>query len=209
MASKQPTGTKADRDLAAVALEKRQRGEKPTREEAAAVRRVERARDEELRAEHYSTIRKKDWRKWSGRQDKILNEQATRYGVPIGGAVIELPAIARWVHDFLAEHTAQLGGGDDQAPANRSSPATERLRAAKALREEFALARDQGLWVRRAEIHGGMARIASIIRRCGDALLRQCDAAAKKILDDAIDDAQRETDRLFATDGPDDDQPGA
>ncbi len=38
-----------DRELAARALEKRKRGEQPTREELAALRRFEKAREEETR----------------------------------------------------------------------------------------------------------------------------------------------------------------
>ena len=63
----------------------------------------------------------------SGRQTKVLNEQADRYGLPLGGPVIDLPKLARALHDFLAanakklntDDTALLGGGN--SPASRAA----------------------------------------------------------------------------------------
>ena len=74
-----------DRELAAEALRRRQAGQRPTRRELAALRRVEKARDDELRWQHYRTIPQKHWREMSGRQAKVINEQAATHGIPFAG----------------------------------------------------------------------------------------------------------------------------
>src|SRR5574340_1554837 len=111
-----PDADDLDKQFAAAALAKRRAGQKPSREEAAALRRVERARDQQLRADHYRSIPKRDWQRWSGRQQKILNEQALRYGVPIGGATIDAAELARWLHEFLAANARKLAAADSDDP---------------------------------------------------------------------------------------------
>ncbi len=206
---------KIDHSLAAAALEKQKRGETPTREERAALRRYEKARDEELRREHYRTIRKKDWREWSGRQVKVLNEQSARYGLPIGGATIDLPAVVEWLHDFLAANARKLAGPDDEDPAlaGKTSPALERYRIAKAKREELAYKRDLGEWIPRKDVHAGLALFIPILRRAGETLQRQYGSGAHNILDEAIVNAIDTLQHHFGPDdGPADgtatDQPG-
>ncbi|MGA2032319.1 MAG: hypothetical protein ABSG68_08700 [Thermoguttaceae bacterium] len=200
----------SDADLARAAIEKRQRGQRPAREELAALRRVQAQREDALRRQHFAAIRKREWREWSGRQDKILNEQATRYGLPIGGATIDLAAVVRWLHDFLARNARRLAGAevdDAECPAN-SSPALERKRLADARRAELRYECEVRSWMPRHEIHAAHAAVASILRRAGESLLREFGAAAQKTLNDALDDCQREIDRRFA-DGPTADAPHA
>jgi hypothetical protein len=150
---------------------------------------------------------RRDWCAWSGRQPKILNEQAVRYGLPIAGPTIDLPSLARWLHDFLAAHAGALARGD---PAHDDAAALAlRERTAKTRRIELALERDLGLWLPREEVHDGLSRISAVLRACGESLQRQCGAAAVKILNDALDDAQRELDRLASADGPTGIEPSA
>jgi hypothetical protein len=191
-----------DATLARAALQKQQRGERPTREERGALRRVQRSRDDELRREHFATVRKGEWQRWSGRQQKVLNEQAARYGIPIGGAEISLPDVARWLHDFLAKNAHKLAAGDadDPAMAGVASPGLERYRLAHAERERLALARELAQTIVRRDLREGHARIASVLRKANEALLRQFGAAAQKLLNDALDDAEREVARLWPAD---------
>jgi hypothetical protein len=204
--------TPADQRLAAAALKKQRAGQKPTREEGAALRRVQRLRDEQLRSEHYRAIRKREWQGWSGRQQKVLNEQAARYGIPIGAATIDLPAVVRWLHEFLAENARRLAAGDDDDPAlaGVSSPGLERYRLARAKREELFLRRDLGAWLPRDQVRAGFAPFAAIIRRCGERLGRKYGREAQQILDEHLDRAAEALNRLFLA-GPvdtgDDDEP--
>lgn len=192
-----------DRELAARALEKRKQGKTPTAQERAALRKLERARDLELREHHYRTLPKKLYCQWSGRQHKVVNEQAARYGLPLAGRTIDLPAVVRALHDFLAENAQRLA--DDDPMAGPTSPAMERWREEKYRLARIERRQRERTLLPRGDIHSGLARVASVIRRAGDALQRQFGDDAAKILTNALDDAQHEIDRLFGD--TDDDHP--
>lgn len=127
------------RSLAASALEKRRKGKTPTARELSALRKIEKDREEKAREHHYRTIPKHRWRAWSGRQNKIIDEQGRRFGFPIAQAVISLPDFVRAFHDFLAVNQFRLAS---DAPI--ADEVDLRLRTAKADREELRLARDRG-----------------------------------------------------------------
>ncbi len=68
----------------------------------------------------------------SGRQTKVINEQAERYGIPFGGATINLPTVVRALHDFLADNAVKLARDDDPLMQGVGSPALERYREERA-----------------------------------------------------------------------------
>ena len=117
-----------ERELVARAMRKRSEGVAPTAKELAAVRRYEKAREEEQRWEHYRTIPKKHWRQMSGRQDRTLNLQAKTYGIPFGGRTIDLPVMVAALHDFLARNARKLAADNvgDPMLQGPSTPAMER-----------------------------------------------------------------------------------
>jgi len=187
------TPLRSDQQLAMSAIDKRNRGEKPNRDEMAALARVKKTAEEKSRLEHFRTIRKKEWRVWSGRQDKILNEQAGRYGMPIGQATIDLPEVVRWLNDFLADRAVVLAAADgDEGP-----DAKERLTSIRCELAQLELERERGQWMPRKEVREALTAAARLIRVAGDALLRQYGPGAKKILDDALDNVQGDVDRRF------------
>jgi len=181
-----------DNRLAAGALAKLDAGERPTREEAAALRRVKKGRDDEQRLAHYRAIPKKLWREWSGRQHKVLGEQAIRYGAPIGSATISLPDFVRWFHDFLSTHARRLNAPDDEDPAiaGATSPAMERKRLIDAKRAELKYQQELGRWIPRTLVHEGMQILAPLICDAGRRLLERFGPEAHAILEEALDDAQ-------------------
>lgn len=182
-----------ERDLARAALQKRQRGETPSREEVRALRRVERARREELAWEIYAAIPKGHWVEMSGRQHRTINEQAARYAIPFGGRTISLPDVVRALHDFLAENAPRLAAGDeDPMLAGSTSPALERFREERAKLARLDRLEREGKLLARDKVHDGLARIATILRGAGDTLQRQFGPDALELLNDALDDAQRE-----------------
>src|SRR5262245_26952468 len=101
-----------NRELLASAAKKRLAGQKLSRDEQRALDRSKREHDEQLRELHYRTLPKKLWAQWSGRQHKTLDEQAKAYGLPIESATIDLPRVAKWLHDLLAEHGRRILAGD-------------------------------------------------------------------------------------------------
>jgi hypothetical protein len=160
--------------------------------ERTALKRHERDKEERLRWQFYRSIPQKHWRAMSGRQAKVINEQAERYGLPLGGPTVNLPALARALHDFLAENALKLAQDDDD-PLLRGggSPALEQYRV-----ERTALAR-----LDRLEREG-------ILRSAGDALGRQHGPAATDLLYEALDDAAREVERSFGAGDDGDDGDG-
>ncbi len=106
-----------DRELAAEALAKRHKGLKPTQAERKSLARVEKAREEEQRWAHYGSIPQKHWREMSGRQRKVIVEQAEKYGIPFGDRVIDLPRVVRAFHDFLAANHVRLADKVDAETA--------------------------------------------------------------------------------------------
>lgn len=64
-------------------------------------------------------VRKGDYERIVGTKQKVLNEQADRYGIPCGGATVDLAAVAGSLHELLAinKHKRLVGlnghDGDD------------------------------------------------------------------------------------------------
>lgn len=179
-----------------------------TQAEREVLKRHEKQKEEQLRWKYYRSIPQKHWRQMSGRQTKVINEQATRYGIPFGGAKIDLTAVVKALHDFLAENALKLARDDDILLQGGSSPALERYREERAELARLDRLERQRQLLPRDEVKQSLGRIAAIIRSAGDAIQRQFGASAVDILYEALADAQREMDRTFGgTPATDDDAP--
>jgi len=208
--SADPGGTdsasQVDSGLVARAYRKVMDREELSRAEREALKRHEKQKEERLRWQYYRSIPQKHWREMSGRQAKVINEQALHYGIPFGGPKIDLPAVVKSLHNFLAENAEKLARDEDILLQGGSSPALERYREERAqLARLDRLERERQL-LPRHEVKEALGRIAAIIRSAGDAIQRQFGAAAVEILYEALDDARREIDRFFreAHSDPDD-----
>lgn len=208
------------KELAATALRKRSRGEKPTAQELGALRKVEKQREEELRWHHYETVPKKHYLEMAGDGDsprprKVIHEQADRYGLPLRGPTINFRDFIRAVHDFLAANKRKLAepepDSDEALFAGRYSPAQERWREAKAEMAEIQLAREKKRVLSREDLRNGLNEISAILRGIGEGLQRQFGPDALQLHDEGLDDAQAAIDRMFlkhglneedATEGP-------
>jgi hypothetical protein len=168
---------KLDKGLVAQALRKVAQGDEPTPKERAALRKYEKKQEETRRWQYYASIPQKHWREMSGRQSKVLNEQAARYGIPFGGPTISLP--------------------DDVLMQGDGSPALERYREERAALARMDRLERERVLVRRDEVREGLGRIATIIREAGESLQRQYGSGAAALLFEAMDEARREVDRWF------------
>jgi hypothetical protein len=190
-----------DRALVARALKKVANQQQPTRDEQSALRRYEKAREEHQRWAYYRTITQKHWRQMSGRQAKVLIEQAERYGIAFGGAVVDLPKVVRQLHDFLAENALKLARDEDGDPllngAGGSSPALEEYRRERAALARYDRLERERVLLPREEVRQALGRIATIMRGVGDSLQAQFGAAAGEMVNEGLADAQREIDRTF------------
>lgn len=142
-------------------------------------------------AQSTETVTKGTWVTWSGRQHKQIDEQAARYGAPIGGRSISLPAVAKWIHDFLAENARRLKSPAREAEQDLEYWKTQRER----LRYESEIAQR----LDRHDVHVGLGRMAGILRQAGEALQREF-PGAEVVLNQALEDYEREMDRLFGDD---------
>ncbi|MCO6438171.1 MAG: hypothetical protein J5J06_13840 [Phycisphaerae bacterium] len=188
---------RVDSDLVARAYRKVMSREELTRQERDALRRHEKAKEERLRWQHYSSIPQKHWRQMSGRQTKILNEQAERYGIPFGGRFIDLPKVVRALHDFLAANKYRLASESDDMLQGGSSPALERYRTERAELARLDRLERQRQLLPRDEVREALGQIASILREAGESLQRQFGRAAAEVLYEALDDAEREITRTL------------
>lgn len=197
-----------DERQAAAALEKRRSGRTPTRAEAAALKRVEKRRDEQLREFHYATIPQKTWREMSGRQAKVLQEQAERTGIPFNRSEINLADVVRALHDFLAakKHLLWKPGDpeEDVAMLGESSPALERWREEKYLLAQLERLEKQKQLFPRHVVHEALVRLATILRSAGEQL-QKVSPDAGDALNESLDDCDRAIAELFRL--ANDDQP--
>ena len=133
----------------------------------------------------------------SGRQPKVLAEQANLYGLPFGGRVIDLPILVGRLHDFLAKlgrhggkwiKTLLEGDYDAEGPQTES---LDRLRTAKAEKEEFGLQVLKKKYLPVDEIQDLFAVIASGLRQTLDSLQRQFGTEAMNIVREGIEEVER------------------
>lgn len=194
-----------DRELVQSAIAKRKAGKKPTREEVRALLRFEKAKEEADRWRFYSSIPKRHWATLAGRQHKTLDEQAARYGMPVGGKEIDLAAVARWLHQFLAAHAKRLAALQTSDPllfgGGESTPAMERYRRAMATLREMDVEERAGQLIPRNIAHDNLMAIAGVLRGLGAQFQRQenwTGAEAHEALEEALDDAEALIERSFA-----------
>lgn len=196
-APKTDAGARVDKDLVARAYRKLMDRKELTKLERDAVKRHEKQKEERLRWEYYGSIPQKHWREMSGRQTKVINEQALRYEIPFGGRTIDLAAVVRGLHDFLADNARKLARDTDEMLQGGSSPALERYREERALLARLDRLERERRLLPRDEVREALGRIAAILRGAGDTLQRQFGTAAVEIMYEALDDAQGEIDRTL------------
>lgn len=183
-----------ERQMAAAALDKRRRGVKPTAQELAALRRVEAAREEELRWEYYESVPKRHYVELSGRQPKILNEQADRYGLPLRGRTVNLREVIRGFHALLAANKHRLaarGEEDDGLMASGRGRWIEAYRREKALLARMERREREGHLIPRPRLRTCLGLISSLLRRTADTLQRQFGAEAHGVLSEGLDEVER------------------
>jgi len=187
----------ATRELATRALAKQRRGEKLKRDEERALKRLRDDAEERARWLHYGAIPKRHWVRMSGRQHKILDDQARLYGVPLDVEAINLAAVVRWLHDFIADHThtrkGDAGGGEDL---------DQQLKKEKLLMARMERMAMQQQLLSRETIHGFLQQFAARLRGCGDQLQRRFGAEALEILLDTLSDCDALTQQLPGAPAP-------
>lgn len=150
----------------------------------------------EARREAMTAIPQGDYIWLSGRQAKVLQEFQIRYGLPVAERTIDLSAVVRGLHDLIARNAHRIrpvadtadDDPDVDAPAG-SSPALERLRAAKADREEMLRDIMRGDLAKVEEVSAALAILATRLRRAGETLQRHYGNDAADLLNDALNES--------------------
>jgi hypothetical protein len=169
-----------------------------TKEEKRALQRHEKQKEERLRWQYYASIPQAHWKRMSGRQAKILQEQGRRYGLPFDAALINLPAVVRALHDFLADNARKLAAEDDPTMlAGPASPALERYREERAILARLERQQREQSLRPLDDVREGLRLVAAVIRSAGDTLNREFGAAAAQVVREALDEIEREIERRF------------
>lgn len=174
-------------------------GKSMSRDEERAWKRHEKRERERHGAAAYEAIPKKLWEQWSGRQRKVLAEQAERYGIPFANKTINLPAVVKALHDFLARNARRLlaDPSGDALLSGEMTPALEQYRRARARLAELELEARKRSLLPRDEVHDRLARVAVILRGAGEAI-RKLDQESADVLDQALGDFEREIEDWMA-----------
>lgn len=150
--------------------------------------------EERRRWEYYRSIPQKHWREMSGRQAKILNEQAERYAIPFTGPTIDLPAVVLALHNFLAENAARLAAPEKERYDPDAELRTEKVQMARLNRLER-----EGQLIDRDVVRELLARVAIIYRSTAETLQRQFGNDAVETVNEGLADAERVAAEFFAS----------
>lgn len=199
-----PGITAADKHLASLALKKIKGGANPSRDENAALRRVQLAMDEKKKWALYRAIPQADWCRLSGRQRKVLRDQARKLNLPMGAESIDLAVLLPALHDLFSRIDAGMVNG----PA--ADDADARLKMARAEIAELQVAERTGRVVSRAAVQQCYAVIGHSLRKAAEVLGKHYGPEAQRILDERLDHAQSLLDAIMeSAQTDDDDQDGA
>lgn len=189
--------------LVRVAMGKELGGEALSGEETRALRRWERGEWEKTCWKVYRSVPKKHYVALSGRQVKVLQQQAERYGLSAlnAGPSIDLNVLLKQMHDFLAKNwrrfEEEIEAADILTGGAALSPNMERYRGYKADLAKLEVEARQGDLLPRADCRSGMLAIAGVIRTAGEHLEREFGAVAREILEAALDDCVVKIESMF------------
>lgn len=198
---------RAERLLIESAIGKIQRSQTPSSQERAALKRFERAQEEERRWQYVQNTPKGMYCEMAGRPRGVVIEQARRYGLPYPAqktAKVDLAEVICWLHDFLAANKTRLSAPptDDPMLVGASSPALERYREERARLARLERLQKEGSLLPIAVLHESHGRLAGLLRSAGETLARQFGVDAQAILTEALDEYQNEVNGMFGADDP-------
>lgn len=191
----------AVRDAARAAGEKQKAGRTLNRADQSALRRHKEYSNQIAFWSIARELPKVDYQAMSGRQTKILHDQARSYGLPVLGPTVDLARVIEWLHQAIADGRLHNPGDDDEGLGGQNSPALERLRAHKATLAEIEVMKARGEIFSAEEMNRRVLDMAGILRAAGEKLQRRFGEEARQILSDAIDDYGRQAERIYGGNG--------
>lgn len=136
----------------------------------------------------------------SGRQHKVLDEQAGRYGLPLLGKEIDLGAVLRRFHDLLRDHGDQIAG--ERPDGQPVTEWDEDVKKQRALLLRLDVAERCGELLRKHLVDQILQQVAGLLRSAGERMQHEGHEEAYKILDETLIDAQSSVDELLGSQPP-------
>jgi hypothetical protein len=183
-----------DAELAEAARKKRTAGEKPTRDELAALRREDARVDREALERHVAAVPKTLVADAMALQTVQIHRLADRWSVPLRGRTVNLLEVLRWLRDFLDANADRL---DVDVTEGASTAALERLRQRQADRIEMDLQTKRRQLRSVDEVRKTFEFIASVFRKASQELRVEFGPRAFEILESAVEDAKRMIDTQY------------
>lgn len=208
MVDPEPSKPKAAERQAFVALvqsamRKHQLKQPLTPKENRAWARWEAEEDERRGMRFITALPKKIYCSIVGRQPKVVNDQADTFGIPLRGATVNLVEVAKWIHDFFAQHKHDLPKiirGEAGAHTPKEQLILEQIEVyrRRVILLENKIDVDAQNLLPRSEVHELLAELAMIIRSAGERLEKQHGPQAASIMDVALKDYDSKLERLAA-----------
>ena len=197
---------KIDVDAVEQAITKLGNGKVQTKRQQAELEKFDRLADMWVRV-----IPKRTYQAWTGRKGgSDLNKQGDLYGLPLRGRTLSIPMVLAGFHDFLAKNKRQLQRDAPEQDGNSS--ALEEYRRWKAKHEEVRYHALVGKYVERENVNELLGIVGTRIERARDALEKSHGPKAARVLADALDGIDRESQECLKRKAdvpePDDDSEG-
>lgn len=195
---------RVDRRHIKSAQERQAAGQSLSKADSGLLRRFKDITEELMFWEYCRRLPNRVYRLLSGRQSKVLLEQAERHGLPVAGASLDLVAIVRGFHDFLSRHRHRLLADDPDETLMQSGegPTLERWRLAKAQLAELDLLERRAQLIDMDGIRAALGILGGVLRGVGEKLQRHFGQGAADIFNDGIDDFQRAVETQFEAPKP-------
>jgi hypothetical protein len=132
--------------------------------------------------------------KLSGRANKVIDEQASRYGLAIDGAKIDLHQVMRRFHDILAE----WGPTIKELEGENGEMRKEKMRLDISIQKKKDMLLDLELkskseeYIQRDLLRTRLTWLATKLRRAGERLGARFGSDAQRLLNDAIVEIEEE-----------------
>lgn len=177
----------SDEEKAIAALKKIRANEKPTRDEAQALARIQKKQKEELWTTGMKSVPLRVFCALTGRKPNQIRMQAQRYGMPISGDTVDLYQFLAWVYDDIAKNARSTASGED----GKASELDENRKIDRQLKL-IKLQREAEQLIPRVVVHDGFSKLASHLKRFFDLLQRECGVEYYDQGMEVLDDCRRE-----------------
>jgi ABC-type phosphate transport system auxiliary subunit len=141
---------------------------------------------ERIVEEALADLPKKIYCKLSGRQVKVINEQAERYGLPIGESTVDMYAAVEAFHDFLADNARSFGEDDDLRAEKIRKEIAVLERRAKILDGEIK--QQKSLYIEKSDLHRRLTWLVGKLNNLGERIGKiggaDCQIAVNEFLEE-------------------------